>query len=330
MNTIKLQCRVLLNRINYDISNDLTYIRNYFLAHYYDITFISQKVDLHGYSVTEVKNPMGNYQYVLQGGSQSVKSLLTKDDDIAVLVIQGSKEFGVKCPSESEDKLFIPGTTTVFCCANADDEFYDAPPNFRIWFMHEIMHALGTLSGYAGHPIEDCMDVLRVNGHDEYYYLNYSPENPNSNFINQFERLYPWLASQPMNVTIKRNKDDGKETLGTLTITQNNGDIWSCSTMELPWKNNQHDISCIPTGTYQCTWSPFHDTFHYELQGTSPRTGIFIHPMNYYTDSEGCIGLGQPAGDINKDNEQDISNSQATIAKFESFFNKKPFTITIM
>lgn len=196
MKPISLNIRVLLNRIQYDITNDLNYIRDYFSKHYYNMNFIIEKTDIHGYTVQLVKNPMGNYQNVLSGAETLVKPFLSPTDDICMFVIQGSKEFSTQCPSESEDRIYIPGTTTVFCSVNADDEFYDAPPNFRIWFMHELMHALGTLSDYAGFPVEDCMDVLVINGQDEYYYENYSPENPNSNFVNMFERLYPWLNSK--------------------------------------------------------------------------------------------------------------------------------------
>lgn len=188
--------KVLLNRIQYDIHADLLDIYNYFEVRGVQFTFVTQFTDIRGYSVGLVTNPFGNQQYVLSGVEPLVKPFLSPTDDICCLVIQGFNEFGVKCPSESEDKQFIPGTKTVFLSANADDSFYNQEPNFKIWLMHELMHALGTIATNEGFPIIDSMDILTLdNGQKMYYFLNYDPTNVNSNFTRTWESFYStrWL-----------------------------------------------------------------------------------------------------------------------------------------
>lgn len=73
-------------------------------------------------------------------------------------------------------------------------------------------------------------------------------------------------------------------------------------TGELPWKNNQHDISCIPEGEYNCARyisSRFGSTF--KVIGVNGRDGILFHWGNVpLKDSKGCILIGEsfdPVGD---------------------------------
>lgn len=136
------------------------------------------------------------------------------------------------------------------------------------------------------------------------------------------------IMNTDMNVaTIVRKVDTGKETIGNLTVGN-----FACSTLELPWKDNQQSISCIPKGTYQCEWGYMGDLkeYHYVLKDVPGRASIFIHEGNYYTNSKGCILLGSSLGDINHDGEMDVLSSRVTLAKFEALFNKKPFTLKVL
>jgi hypothetical protein len=134
------------------------------------------------------------------------------------------------------------------------------------------------------------------------------------------------------NVIIKRTSDDGKETVGTIYVLD-----FTAYTLELPYKDNQHDISCIPTGTYRCKWTRSNrlsavegkDVFTYEIMNVPDRAGIRIHSANYFSQLLGCIALGDSLIDLNKDNEQDVANSRATIAKFNELMNKQDFLLTI-
>lgn len=131
-------------------------------------------------------------------------------------------------------------------------------------------------------------------------------------------------------VTIIRGTDDTVETIGTLkAIRARDNHVFTCETLELPWKNNQHDISCIPKGTYYCSIRPFFSKDRYELMNVPDRTGIFIHEGNYYHDVLGCILLGIKPSDINHDGQIDVTASVATITAFMTFMQNEPFTLTI-
>ena len=65
-------------------------------------------------------------------------------------------------------------------------------------------------------------------------------------------------------------------------------------TMELPWKDNQQDISCIPEGVYTYTkyLSPKLGTTVLLLHGTDPRKNVEVHWGNTVRDIDGCILVG--------------------------------------
>lgn len=120
-----------------------------------------------------------------------------------------------------------------------------------------------------------------------------------------------------MRAEIVRNADQSKQTLGKLTVYDQQGrNVFSCFTMERPWLNNKRRESCIPVGTYKCIKhvSPkFGACFH--VLGVVGRSEILIHKGNYYTDSLGCILPGSGLADLNKDGLQDVTNSKVTVGK---------------
>jgi hypothetical protein len=76
-------------------------------------------------------------------------------------------------------------------------------------------------------------------------------------------------------------------TNGTLTL---NGHF-VCFTIELPWKENKPNSSCIPEGIYELrsrTSTKFHN--HLEILDVPNRSYILIHPANNaITELRGCI-----------------------------------------
>ena len=74
--------------------------------------------------------------------------------------------------------------------------------------------------------------------------------------------------------------------------------------LELPYKSNACNISCIPAGIY-----PFEKRNDYRLGKTirilnvPNRTGILVHVGNYLKDTEGCI-LPCQSKRINKEGTQ--------------------------
>lgn len=77
---------------------------------------------------------------------------------------------------------------------------------------------------------------------------------------------------------------------GTLWINQH----IQCSTLELDWKNNKVERSCIPIGSYQVRKhnSPkFGKVF--KVLRVPKRTHILIHAGNFTMDTTGCILVGE-------------------------------------
>lgn len=67
--------------------------------------------------------------------------------------------------------------------------------------------------------------------------------------------------------------------------------IFNCFTIELDWKNNQRNISCIPKGIYsvnEYTSKKFKETII--INNVPNRSGILIHAANRaMIDLQGCI-----------------------------------------
>jgi len=81
-------------------------------------------------------------------------------------------------------------------------------------------------------------------------------------------------------------------TLGQLIV----GDLY-LYTIELPWRGNERNESCIPPGVYQYQRheSPrFGETLW--LRGVPERSEILIHAANSPADLNGCIGPGLDYG----------------------------------
>lgn len=126
-----------------------------------------------------------------------------------------------------------------------------------------------------------------------------------------------------------RISDDGKQTLGALTIK---GTDFGCKTIERAWKNNESMVSCIPKGVYECRWtaSPRLKRKTYEVMNVPMRSGIRIHPANYSSDLHGCIALGSAYKDLNLDGLNDVIHSGDTIKQFEEILKGETFKLTIL
>lgn len=64
-----------------------------------------------------------------------------------------------------------------------------------------------------------------------------------------------------------------------------------CFTIELPWKNNEKRVSCIPEGRYYLR-KRFSERFkwHIELMGVGHRRHVLFHPANNaMRELKGCI-----------------------------------------
>jgi hypothetical protein len=64
-------------------------------------------------------------------------------------------------------------------------------------------------------------------------------------------------------------------------------------TAELPWRDNQRNVSCIPPGRYEVKrrWSLKYKS-HWILKNVPNRSYILIHVGNFMDDTQGCILVG--------------------------------------
>ena len=101
-----------------------------------------------------------------------------------------------------------------------------------------------------------------------------------------------------MKLTLKRNDTNDDGTDGQIRMPS--GLI--IFTLELPWKNNQDNISCIPYGIYTCKKikSPKFGVC-YEVLNVPNREKILIHWGNFLKDILGCIEIGLAKGKNGKE-----------------------------
>jgi len=88
-----------------------------------------------------------------------------------------------------------------------------------------------------------------------------------------------------MELVLKRNYPGG--TNGTLEC----GGKVICYTIELPWKNNEKRVSCVPEGKYflRKRYTKKYQ-WHIEILNVKGRSGILFHPANNaLTELNGCI-----------------------------------------
>lgn len=138
-----------------------------------------------------------------------------------------------------------------------------------------------------------------------------------------------------MKVLLTRNESSDQGTFGRISV----GDL-ALFTGELPWRDNQANVSCIPTGVFECvwTWSARFKRYMYEVKipgRVGIRLGVRVHSANYCGDSSknykcqlhGCIALGEKIGWMDK--QKALLVSRPAVSKFENFMEQKPFELEI-
>jgi len=111
-------------------------------------------------------------------------------------------------------------------------------------------------------------------------------------------------------IYLSRLMDTGKETIGYLHYSDGRNSL-ALNTLELPWRNNREDVSCIPDGVYP--WQKYNSPTKGKvilLQDVPGRTNIEIHIANYVRQLLGCIAVGVGRGDIDGDGQIDMEKSK--------------------
>ncbi|MFW5490414.1 MAG: DUF5675 family protein [Desulfovibrio sp.] len=111
----------------------------------------------------------------------------------------------------------------------------------------------------------------------------------------------------------------------------------SLFSLELPWRDNEPNRSCIPQGKYTCELvnSPRFGRV-YEVKDVPGRTHILIHPGNFAgdvdsglrSDSEGCILLGLRRAVFN--GQPGIASSRLALQMLTDFLDGQPFSLDVV
>ena len=132
-----------------------------------------------------------------------------------------------------------------------------------------------------------------------------------------------------VNIYRMRRSDQGTE--GLLVA----GDF-NCRTLELPWRENQRQISCIPPGEYDVEIRLSNKYGRvYWVRHVPNRTYILIHSGNYAGDKSqgfkshvmGCILLGKKSGFLG--GQVAVLNSRVAVRAFMSEMDYEPFRLKI-
>lgn len=141
----------------------------------------------------------------------------------------------------------------------------------------------------------------------------------------------------PKTANILRFKGGDQGTLGVLSVWGSDFGFFQCRSIELPWKENRQNVSCIPDGSYCCV--PYASrTFGsvYLVQDVPGRSWILTHQGNWAGDvskglqsnSNGCILLGKHHAYIY--NQLAVALSKATTRRFLEFMDGEAFDLNIV
>lgn len=108
------------------------------------------------------------------------------------------------------------------------------------------------------------------------------------------------------------------------------GSDFQCFMLELPWLENQQNISCIPEGEYQIfkRLSPSKGIVVMEYRDVPNRTDIQIHTGNYTRQILGCQLPGNGVKWLDADGIPDVTKSGDTFDKLMSLLPDE-CTVTI-
>ena len=141
-----------------------------------------------------------------------------------------------------------------------------------------------------------------------------------------------------MEFILQRQSTDDQGTFGILTLSP----AVQFFTGELPMRNDEPNLSCIPTGSYSCLWtcSDHFPDGTYQVLDVPGRSGIRIHYGNFcgdvtkgwQSDVLGCILIGMKHGtEVNEfgNVQKVVLSSRIAFKSMTNLFNKMPFKLTI-
>jgi hypothetical protein len=119
-------------------------------------------------------------------------------------------------------------------------------------------------------------------------------------------------------VVLERKTYLADRTLGWLNVFDGPIRLYRRPCLELPWKDNENDVSCVPAGEF-----PLHKeasaAFHmdlWELKLVPARGECKVHGANYPHELRGCIAPGMIHADLDKDGKLDVGRSKVALTEF--------------
>lgn len=139
-----------------------------------------------------------------------------------------------------------------------------------------------------------------------------------------------------MKATLTRSPSSDQGTFGVLTFG-----LDVVHTIELPWRDNRQQRSCIPVGTYQCVIvkSPKFGRV-YGVQNVQGRSNVLIHSANFAgdvdkgftTELHGCIAPCMRVGQM-RNNAGAMQSaglvSRSALARLMEWADGQPFELEI-
>lgn len=90
-------------------------------------------------------------------------------------------------------------------------------------------------------------------------------------------------------------------------------------TVELPWRGNERNVSCIPAGEYDVIrWDSPSKGDCFKVLDVPGREDILIHVANTIRDLEGCIGPGRARGLFQPGSRPGVVRSRLALADLKA------------
>lgn len=123
-----------------------------------------------------------------------------------------------------------------------------------------------------------------------------------------------------------RIDDNGKRTLGVLSAPGAHFSI-----LEPPWKDNQRNVSCIPTGYYDCVFLKRSSSGKYRnvwwVREVAGRGGILIHNGVVVDHTLGCLLIGKRHARFS--GKAGVWNSRKALREFNEIMGREPFRLEV-
>ena len=113
-------------------------------------------------------------------------------------------------------------------------------------------------------------------------------------------------------IIITRNFQNQHKTLSHCQVRIDGKLRYTFKGIELPWRNNERGVSCIPSGTYHAvaTRRASNGDYAILLEVVPGRSQIMIHSANFVRELRGCLAPGTAFRDIDSDGILDVVNSR--------------------